>query len=182
MSETTIIKIIFGILLSLGALVLFILAFKLYYKYLIQEKRCTAKTKGKIRRYTLASRGGEDSGVHLPIVFYNVNGKEYKVVGPEYRAYKTITKTSPMNKNKMEYQEKGQILTIKRENNSFVAIQRNPIESIFPINSEIDVFYDPSNPKLSYVLRYCNKKNMFYLMLGSALLVLIVDLLNLFLL
>jgi len=182
MSETTIIKVIFGILLSLGALVLFVLAFKLYYKYLIQEKRCTAKTKGRIKKYTLASRGGEDSGVHLPIVFYNVNGKEYKVVGPEYRAYKIITKTSPTSKNKMEYQENGQILTIKRENNSLITIRRNPIESLYPIDSEIDVFYDPSNPKLSYVLRYCNKKNMFYLMLGSALLVLIVDLLNLFLL
>ena len=46
MSETLIIEITFGILLSIGSFVLFILAFKLFYKYIIQEKRCTSKVKG----------------------------------------------------------------------------------------------------------------------------------------
>lgn len=36
MSEILITKIVFGILLSIGTLVLFVLAFKLFYKYLIQ--------------------------------------------------------------------------------------------------------------------------------------------------
>ena len=80
MEGIQIIKIVFGILLSLGAIVLFLIAFKSFYKYLIQEKKCTNKIKGIVKKYTLASRGGENSGVHLPVVFYTINGKEYKVV------------------------------------------------------------------------------------------------------
>ena len=182
MSEILVIKIIFGILLLLGTTVLMFLSFKIFYKYLIQEKRCTSKVKGIIKKYTLASRGGENSGIHLPIVFYIVNDKEYKVVGPEYKAYKIITKNSSISKNEMEYKEQNQILEINRTSNSFIGIYNNPMEKLYPINSEIDVYYDPNNPKLSYVLRYCNKKWTFYLMLLFALLILVVDLLILFIL
>ncbi len=176
MSEILITKITFGILLSIGSFVLFVLSFKLFYKYLIQEKRCTSKVKGIIKKYTLATRGGENSGIHLPVVLYIVNGKEYKVVGPEYKAYKIITKSSPYNKNEIEYKEENQILEINRTSNSFVGVYNNPIEKLYPIDSEIDVYYDPDNPKLSYVLRYCNKKWAFYLMFCSALF-LVIDLL-----
>jgi len=182
MNEIVIIKIIFGILLSLGSLILFVLSFKLYYKYLIQEKRCTSKTKGIVKKYTLSSRGGGNSGVHLPIVFYTVNNKEYKVVGPEYKAFKTVSEATPLGKNNMEYEETGQILTINRDSNSFVGIYKNPMSELYPINSEIDVYYDSTNPKLSYVLRYCDKKWLFYLMFFSAILVLIISLLILILL
>ena len=85
MDEIQSIKIIFGIFLSLGTTVLLLIAFKLYYKYLIQEKKCSAKT---AVRYMLATRGGENSAVCLPVVDYAVNGKSYKVVGSEYRGYK----------------------------------------------------------------------------------------------
>ena len=173
MSEILIIKIVFGILLSLGAFVLLFLSFMLFYKYLIQEKRCTSKVKGIIKKYTLSTRGGEDSGIHLPIVYYNVYGKEYKVVGPEYKRYITISKSSPFSKNEMPYKENNQILKINRTSNSFVGIYKNPIEELYPINSEIDVYFDPNNPKLAYVLRYCNKKWTFYLTFCSALLILI---------
>lgn len=180
MSEILIIKIVFGILLSIGSFVLFVLAFKLFYKYIIQEKRCTSKVKGIIKKYTLATRGGENSGIHLPIVYYNVDGKEYKVVGPEYKAYITISKNSPISKNKMEHKENNQVLKINRTSNTFIGIYKNPIEELYPINSKTDVYYDPNNPKLSYVLRYCNKKWTFYLTFCSALLILIIDLLILF--
>lgn len=182
MNEILIIKIVFGILLSIGSLVLFVLTFKLFYKYIIQEKRCTSKVKGTIKKYTLASRGGENSGIHLPIVYYNVDGKEYKVVGPEYKAYITISKNSPISKNEMVYKENNQVLKINRTSNSFVGIYKNPIEELYPINTEIDVYYDSNNPKLSYVLRYCNKKWAFWLTFCSALLILIIDLLILFVL
>ena len=151
MSEIFVTKIIFGILLSLGVFVLLFLSFKLFYKYLIQEKRCVSKVKGTIKRYTLVSHGGENSGVHLPIVFYNVDGKEYKVIGPEYKSYKIITKSSPLNSNNMEFKEKNQVLTINRDLNSVVGVCKNPIESLYPIDSDIDVYYDPKKPKLSYV-------------------------------
>lgn len=45
MNEILISKIVFGILLSIGSLILFILAFKLFYKYIIQEKDVLQKLK-----------------------------------------------------------------------------------------------------------------------------------------
>lgn len=169
MNITVTSKLIFGILLSLGTIVLLILSFKLFYKYMIQEKRCTAKIMGTIKRYTLMTYG---SGVHLPVVFYVVNGKEYKVVGPEYSVYITMEKSSPFSKNEMEYKTRNQTLKVNRSSNSFVGAYRNPIEQLYPLNSEIEVYYDPKNPKLAYVLRYCNMKWAFYLTFGAALLTL----------
>ena len=182
MNDVLVIKIVFGILLSVGSLALFLIAFLLFYKYLVQEKRCTSKVKGVIKKYTLASRGGENSSIHLPVVYYVVNGKEYKVVGPEYKAYKTITKTSLSNKNDMEYEENNQVLKINRTVNSVFSTFSNPIEELYPINSEIDVYYDSNNPKLAYVLRYCNKKWLFYLTFCAGLLTLMIDLYTLFIL
>lgn len=178
MSEIEIIKLVFGIMLSVGAIVLFVLAYKLSYKYLIQEKRCSSKVKGTVKKYTLASRG---NGIFLPVVFYNVNGKEYKVVGPEYKLYKTTTKSS-VSKNEMKFEEENQIFTIQRTVNSVGSIYRNPMKILYPLYTEIDVYYDPDNPKLAYVLRYCNKKWTFYVLFFSAVFVFITDLLILLIL
>lgn len=41
MDEIQIVRLIFGIFLSLGTAVLVLIAFRLYYKYLMQEKRET---------------------------------------------------------------------------------------------------------------------------------------------
>ena len=173
-------KIIPGILLSLGSIVLFLIAFKSFYKYLIQKKRCTSKVKGIVKKYTLASRGGEDSGVHLPIVFYTVDDKEYKVVGPEYKAFVTTNKSTPLSENSMYYKEENQVFKINRTSNSFGGIHKNPMRELYPIGTEIDVYYDPKNPKLSYVLRYCNNKYAFWLTFFSAVLILIIDIIIIF--
>ena len=179
MNDIEIIKLIFGIMLSVGAIVLFVLAYKLSYKYLIQEKRCSSNVKGIVKKYTFASRG---NGIFLPVVFYNVNGKEYKVVGPEYKLYKTVTKKSSVSKNEMDFEEKDQIFTIKRTVNAYGSIYRNPMKELYPLSSEVDVYYDPSNPKLAYVLRYCDKKWTFYALFFSAVFVLVIDLFVLFVL
>ncbi len=175
MSNLEIIKLVFGILLSLGTIALFYLSFKLFYKYLIQEEKCTNKVPGIVKKYTLFSYGTENSGVHLPIVFYKVNGKEYKVVGPEYKIYTEITKSTSYGTNKMEYEEKGQAFSTNRNHNSNFRINKNPMKELYPIGSKIDVYYNPENPKLAYVLRYCNKKWTFWLTFISAIFVLIID-------
>ena len=110
MSEPEIIKLVFGILLTAGAVVLFVLTFALYHKYLVQEKRCTQKIKGTVQRYTLFRYGGERSGTFLPVVFYHVDGKQYKVVGPEYRIYKEMVKTTPWSENNAQFTENDQPL------------------------------------------------------------------------
>jgi len=49
------------------------------------------------------------------------------------------------------------------------------MEKIYPIGSEIDVYYDENNPKLAYVLRYCNRKWTFWLIFLSGLFTLVLD-------
>ncbi len=182
MDERTIIKIVFGILLSIGAFVLFLLSYLLFYKYIVHEKRCTVKTKGVVKKYTLANRGGDNCAIHLPIVYYQVDGKEYKVVGPEYKFIVTTTMKSPMNKSQEAYKEENQILTINRCANSFVDVRSHLMAHLYPVGTELDVFYDPQKPKLAYVLRYCNKKWAFYVGFFSGMAILIIDLLTLILL
>ena len=177
MSETEIIKLIFGIFLTVDTIALLTLAFALSYKYVIQEQRCTARVKGTVKKYTLASRG---EGVHLPVVFYCVNGNAYKVVGPEYKQYKIVTKKSLVSSNNTEFEEDGQTLIIKRTVNSAIGAMNNPMAVRYPLETELDVYYDPNNPKLAYVSRYCNKKWMFYLFLSAAAIIFAIDMLIVF--
>ncbi len=175
MNEIAITKLIFGILLSVGGFVLLFLAYKLFYKYLVQEKRCTAKTKGIVKKYTLSERGGEGSGIHLPIVYYEVDNQQYKVVGPQYKKYIITTKENILSKNSLNYTVDKDTLIIHKNINSLIGIHRNPMRELFPLESEIDVFYDPTHPKLSYVLRYCNQKWAFWLMFITGVIVLVMD-------
>ena len=164
MSEHEMIKLVFGIFLLLGGFVLIFLSFTLFYKYLIQDKRCNKKTKGIVTGYTMARYGSKGSGVHLPIVNYWVDGKEYQVKGPIFKAYIVKNVTNPFHKNELEVEaDEKQRLIIKRHTNTFVGIYKNPMEELYPLNSEIDVFYDPHRPKFSYVERYCDQKWVFWL-------------------
>ena len=182
MQDTEIIKIIFGIMLSVYSITLYIIAFTLFYKYLVQEKKCTSKVIGKVKKYTLATRGGEYSPVCLPVVYYEVDGRTYKVIGPEYKGYIIKSISSPSMENKVECNEENGKLIININKNSIIGILRNPMEKLYPIGSEVDVYYSPENPKLSYAIRYCNKKSAFYITSIVATLVLVIDILMLIML
>ena len=174
MSEIEIIKIVFGILGTLGSIVLFFISFKFFYPYLIQEKRCTAKTKGIVKKYAANSA----DGCFSPKVYYTVDNKEYMAIGPRYRFIIKKAGSSPVSENEMSfYETKNQDFVIHRKSNSLVTINENPMAVLYPKGSEIDVYYDPSNPKLSYVLRYCNLKFAFWLSFFFAIALLIMEIL-----
>ena len=179
MSESEALKITFVLMHSLGSILLFFLAFKYFYGFLIQEKRCTAKTKGIVRKYS--STPG--NGIGLPKVYYSVDNKEYKVIGPRYKGFKQISTTTLMGNNDMEFEEtKDQRFIVKRKLNSFISFKKNPMVVLFPKGSEIDVYYDPNNPKVSYVLRYCSLKWLFWLFFIAAVFLLLLAILEFFLL
>lgn len=172
------IKLIFGTLLSLGAFVLFIIAFKVYYKYLLQESKCIKKTSGEVIAYTKISRGPEGSGIHLPIVSYEVSSQQFKVVGPEFKAFKTYSHSSTIETNTIKScYEKDQVLYIDCSINSHFGLIKNPLVEYYPIGTRLDVFYAPDKPKLAYVQRYCNRKWAFYLTFVTAISLLLMDLL-----
>ena len=182
MSEVEIIKLVFGIFLSAWVLVLFLLAFRVYYKYLVQEKKCTEETVGRVVRYTWTTRGGEDSGVCLPGVAYNVDGKEYRVTGPEYRGYRIQVKKTPLSENSCTSYEKDQILYITRTVNSMIGFYKNSMQELYPIHTRLVVFYCPEKPGLAYVLRYCDRKWAFWLTFLAGLSILVILILMLLLL
>lgn len=149
--------IIITVAAAIGA-VLITLAFVLGYRQLIMEKKCTHKTVGTVRRYSLFEHP-------LPVVHYTVDGAEYKVKGPRYRAYITVSKSGLLSKNETSavWEDEKQRLHIRYVFNSVVKLARNPLEQLYPIGSQQDVFYCPGKPKLAYVKRYCNRKYLFWL-------------------
>lgn len=147
-----------------GAVALAILScFK--WKYLVQEKRCTAKTTGTVTCYSWWLM---NDSYALPRVEYSVDGKRYSARGPEYAWYVSKTRTAPWLKNRMRVPtdpdaQASQVLHMDFDVNSFVGVKA-PATAMYPIGTQLDVFYDPHKPKLAYVKRYCNLKWAFWLL------------------
>lgn len=172
------IKLVGTLVSIVVAIFLWLLAYKLGWKYMVQEKHCTAKTTGKIVGYTIGGRA--DGKVRLPRVEYQVDGQNYKITGPEYKNYIVKSKHSSRLKNtEINYtiDPYAQVFRYQYQSSSFIQIQANPMTEMFPMDSIIDVYYDPSNPKLAYVLRYADLKWLFYLLAGGGIFILILNLL-----
>ena len=172
MSETEFIKVFLGIFLTSGGLALILIAFLAFYKYLNMEKLCTSSVKGMVKKYKYRT-----DGISLPVVYYNVGGREYKVVGPEFRSYVIKKVSSPFSENNMKYRIDDKYrLIVERYTNSFVSASKNPLCEMYPEGSEVFVYYNPNKPKLAYVERYCGaKKGYFWLVFLTGLAVLVMD-------
>lgn len=161
-------RIMLALLLTVAAAVVLVITFKFRWKYMVQEKRCTAETTGRVERYSRRSSGSESSGVRAPIVSYSVDGVNYRVTGPEYMRIKTTHVVMPAG-NPPILEEKDDALFIKKSANSLLTYTRNPMEQLYPIGSEVSVFYCPEKPKLAFVKRYCDKKVSFVIgIIGAA--------------
>ena len=113
MTETEIIKLVFGLFLGVGGDVLLLLAFTVGYRYLVMEQRCTCRTNGTVTGYSAVCYGGENSAVHLPVVRYTAEGREYRVTGPRYRGYVSRTVRTPLAGNACRCYEKNGVLHIE---------------------------------------------------------------------
>jgi len=108
-------------------------------------KQCNQKTKGKVIKYTLWN----NNGVYFPIVEYIVNNVKYH---QRLKYGWIINKSSLFNKVKSEVENdvKNDNLVIK----SNTHISTNALKEHFPVETELDVFYNPHNPNKSYVMRF----------------------------
>ena len=172
MTETEIIKLVFGLFLGVGGGVLLLLAFTVGYRYLVIEQRCTCRTNGTVTGYSAVSYGGEGSAVHLPVARYTVEGQEYRVTGPRYRGYVTRTVSTPFAENTCRCYEKNGVLHIERSRNSIIGVSRNPMAEQYPVGTVLPVWFDPQKPQRSYVLRCVDNRWVFWmlLLLGAMLL------------
>ena len=120
------------------------------------DKKCTAKTEGKITRYSNVLY----NGISLPVVEYIVDGNQYKVVGPKFLSSISKTVATPLNsivsEVKLEEFDNGEIPQVLRyqiRRNSFISVTKSPLMERFPIGGKVSVYYDPNKPKCSYVER-----------------------------
>lgn len=139
------------------AVALFLVAYLYGWRGMHKEKRCTAKTTGRVVRYSLA----QYNGYSLPVVRYAVDGKPYKVVGPNFKAgVKTYVSTpfndviSEVSSNLKDDEELPDVLVTKVKKNSFASVTKTPVLDLFPVGKEVDVYYNPKKPKDAYVIRY----------------------------
>ncbi len=165
MTETEIIKLVFGLFLGVGGGVLLLLAFTVGYRYLVMEQRCTCRTNGTVTGYSAVCYGGENSAVHLPVVSYTAEGREYRVTGPRYRGYVTRSVSTPFAENACRCYEKNGVLHIERSRNSIIGVSRNPMAEQYPVGTVLPVWFDPQRPQRSYVLRCVDNRWVFWMLL-----------------
>ena len=136
------------------------------------ERRCTCHTNGTVIGYSAVCYGGENSAVHLPVVRYTAEGREYRVTGPRYRGYVSRTVRTPLAGNACRCYEKNRVLHIERSRNSIIGVSRNPMAEQYPVGTVLPVWFDPQKPQRSYVLRCVDNRWVFWmlLLLGAVLL------------
>lgn len=127
------------------------------YKKRKVEVKCTEKTIGKVIRY---SRGLYND-IHLPVVEYSVDNISYKVVGPKFKGTIKKTISNPFNNAESEIESNlttrdnlPETLKLNIKKNTIVSITKSPLFKLYPIGSEVEVYYNPNKPKMSYVQRF----------------------------
>jgi hypothetical protein len=162
--------LIFGALFGILSICWFFITFKYFFKYIVQDKHCTERVTGSVQGYapTMRSRNVD---ILLPVVYYTVKGRSYRVVGPEYRGY--IVKTVDNLGKDIEIHEdtEGRLIVLF-DTSTFLTMRHNPIARVYPLGSKVEVYYDPNHPKLAVAGWFCNRKNMFWLFCGVGCLLL----------
>lgn len=168
-------NLFFGIYVGLFAIASWICFYFLGIKKLFKENRCTCHTIGKIIRYSNVNY----NGIHLPLVVYYVNNKQYNVIGPRFKSTIVTRISNPFSKinskiesNLTDRQNLPKALKVKIYKNSLFSTTESPLTKIYPINSEVDVYYNPNKPKEAFVERYEGyiKSLIYFLLILSIML------------
>lgn len=104
--------------------------------------RCTRKTEGEVTGFD--ARG---NGLYFPIVRFEHKGTPYKA-RLIYRAI-AVKSSNLYGETEVTGDKFDQTLHVKRNS----VMSRNPLESLFPIGSSLEVYYNELNPKENYVHR-----------------------------
>ena len=141
-----------------------------------KEKRCLEKTTGVVVRYS----NMRYNGIRLPVVQYSANNREYTVVGPKFRWIIIKKINNPLNNSKSEIisnlttkESLPEVLKISLYNSQIINFKKLPLYELYPINSEVDVYYNPSKPKESYVDRNIKSSKLLNLILLGGIIFLI---------
>lgn len=157
-------NLFWGLYVLAFALACLIVAYVLGYRSRLKGKQCCAHARGTVVRYSAMRY----NGFSLPVVQYTVDGLDYEVVGPHFKASVVKSFTAPWNKVKTEQQSnirEGEplpdVLKVNRKYNSFASVSESPLMERYPIGADVDVYYDPRKPKRAYVERYAGFPQFF---------------------
>lgn len=150
-------NLFWGFFMLAFAVALLLVAYVLGWRSMHKKERCSARTTGTVIRYSAA----QYNDMSLPVVRYHVDGRDYTVVGPRFRASVKKTVTTPWNdpmakveSNIVSREDLPDVAKIYVKRNSFVSIEETPLFKLYPVGSCADVYYDPNKPKVAYVQRY----------------------------
>lgn len=135
-------------------IVFLILGFILNHRYNNFQEICTQIVKGKVIMYPkleyVIDTYLDNRLEYFPTIEYEVNNIKY-TQKLKYKTVMTIP-SFPSDKDKFidEFDIYGTHLTVYRT----IGFNLNSLKEKLPVGSEIDVYYNPTNPKMSYVLRY----------------------------
>lgn len=124
--------------------ILFIILTIWFYKkdWLIRNKS-TENVLGTIVSYSY-------NGTKAPVVEYFVNGKKYKNI----LRYSYVSRVStPFNSIDTSAKDNVLHTKLRLKENSMLSIN-TIMEENFPLGSQMEVYYNPRKPKLSYIQRY----------------------------
>lgn len=138
------------------ALACWICAYFFGFRALKKKERCSMHTLGTITRYSAVTY----AGIHLPVAEYLVNGKLYKIAGPKFTSVTVRSVSTPFanpitqfETNLTTRENLPRSLKIKVHKNSFIRIQESPLNRLYPLNSTVDVYYNPRKPKEAFIQR-----------------------------
>lgn len=139
--------------------------FFLYYRKKHYTELCSVKTTGTIVRYSAVRY----NDVRLPVVEYTANGHTYTVVGPKFSATVTKSFSSPFHRVKSDitsnlttWENLPDVLKLNLRQNSIASLTESPLLELYPIGSQVDVFYNPRKPKMAYVQRFPRPQKVLY--------------------
>ena len=125
------------------------------------QARCSARATGKV--VGVSNMKAMDY-VHLLNVEYEAEGKTYRVAGPKFSSvrysivktpHKKVMATFTSNLDGCTAETLPTCLKCRVDANSAVSIARTPLLDLFPVGTEVPVWYDPENPNTAYAFRWC---------------------------
>lgn len=134
------------------ASICYILVFVLYVARRGNNNRCTQRTNGVI----IGPSAINYAGHHIPLVQYEVGGITYKTAGPKFESG---TATPGAQCNILDASNPPKRLVVPSMPIIANRIQvdelyrMSPLSKIYPVGSQIVVWYNPANPRNAYVLR-----------------------------
>ena len=123
---------------------------------------CTEMVRGKVTRYCFTN---EDE--MFPVIAFTVNGQTYET-RKEFEGFSVVS--SPWIKNGEAYEDEKGVLHLKEGN---VTETGRLAEELWPLGSEMNVYFNPGNPEINYVERPVRKNfvSVLLIAIGAGLIV-----------